>query len=149
MRQMWKDNREEVREGLYALSCRPDLRVKKWASCNVNGFRYNTVDRERHRQTPNSGVLVDGSHNGVFTEFYGQLIEIIELNYNSNLEFQRKVVLFRCDRFSQDGKARAIRDDGHFRSINVERFWYKSDPFILATQSKKVFYVADRLFGEN
>lgn len=149
MRQEWKDNREEVSEGLYALSCRPDLRVMLWASCIVNGVRYNTVDRERHRQTQNSGVLVDGSHSGVFTEFYGQLTEIIELNYNSNLEFQRKVVLFRCDWFSQDGKARAIRDDGHFRAINVERFWYKSDPFILATQSKKVFYVEDRMFGTN
>jgi len=59
------------------------------------------------------------------------------------------VVLFRCEWFSQDGKARTIRDDGLFRSINVERLWYKTDPFILATQSKKVFYVQDTQFGEN
>jgi len=84
---LWKDNREEVSEGLYAISCRPDLRVKLWASSSVNGVPYNTIDRERQRQTQNSGVLVDGTHNRVLTEFYGQLKEIVELSYNSNLEF--------------------------------------------------------------
>ena len=91
---LWKDNREEVSEGLYALSCRPDLRVRLWASCSVNGVRYNTTDRERHRQTQNSGVLVDGTHNGVPTEFYGQLKEIVELSYNSDLEFIRTLYFF-------------------------------------------------------
>ena len=90
---LWKDNREEVSEGLYALS----FRVRLWASCSVSGVRYNTTDRERHRQTQNSGVLVDGTHNGVPTEFYGQLKEIVELSYNSDLEFIRTVVLFRCE----------------------------------------------------
>ena len=111
-----------------------------------NGVRYNTIDRERQRQTQNSGVLVDGSYNGVLTKFYGQLKEIVELNYNPNLEFHQTVVLFRCEWFSQDGKGRAVRDDDLFRSIKVERFWYNSDPFILATQSKKVFYVPDTVW---
>ena len=115
----------------------------------MNGVRYNTVDRERNRQTQNSGVLVDGTHNGVSIEYYGQLREIIELDYNSNLEFTRKVVLFRCDWFSQDGKARVTKNDGHFRSINVERNWYQSDPFILASQARKIFYVDDILCGQN
>ena len=143
---LWMDNHEDVSEGLYAISCPPCLRVKLWASCSVNGVRYNTVDRERQRQTQNSGVLTDGTHNSVLIEFYGQLKEIVELSYNSNLESIRTVVLFRCEWFSQDGKGRAVRDDGLFRSINVERFWYKSDPFILATQSKKVFYVPDTVW---
>ena len=117
-----------------------------WASCSVNGVRYNTVDHERQRQTQNNGVLVDGTHNGLATKFYGQLREIVELSYYSSLECIRTVVLFRCDWFSQDGKARTIRDDGLFRSINVERLWYKTDPFILATQSKKVFYVQDTIW---
>ena len=83
---LWKDNHEEVSEGLYAISCRPNLRVKLWVSCSVNGVRYNTINHERQRHTQNSGVLVDGTHNGVSTEFYGQLKEIVELSYNSNLE---------------------------------------------------------------
>jgi hypothetical protein len=30
----------------------------------------------------------------------------------------------------------------------VGSFWYKNDPFILATQSKKVFYIDDTLLGK-
>ena len=68
---LWKDNCEEVSEGLYAISCHPDFRVKLWASFCVNGVRYNTIDCEKQRHTQNSGVLVDGTHNGVSIEFYG------------------------------------------------------------------------------
>jgi hypothetical protein len=38
------DHPEEVTEGLFALSCGPDLRVRFSASCIVNGVWYNTVD---------------------------------------------------------------------------------------------------------
>ena len=44
---------------------------------------------------------------------------------------------------SRMGKKSGIRDDGHFKSINTGRCWYKSDPFILTTQATKVFYVPD------
>src|SRR6185312_13469620 len=53
------------------------------------------------------------------------------------------VVLFRCDWYNQEGKTVGIRDDEHFKSININSFWYKSDPFILATQSTKTFYLQD------
>jgi len=36
-----------------------------------------------------------------------------------------------------------LRDDKHFKSINVQSFWYKTDPFILADQAKKIFYLQD------
>jgi len=87
--------------------------VNLWASCSVNGVRYNTVDRERQRQTQNNGVLVDGTHNGLATEFYGQLREIVELSYNSSLvtEFYgqlREIAMFDlgdlgCGRWVADG----------------------------------------------
>jgi hypothetical protein len=52
--------------------------------------------------------------------------------------------LFRCDWFDLGGKKKTgIRDDGHLKSINTGRCWYKSDPFILTTQATKVFYVPD------
>ena len=44
-----KTKTEEVSEGLYALSCGSDLRVKKYASCSINGIRYSTLDREKFR----------------------------------------------------------------------------------------------------
>jgi hypothetical protein len=59
------------------------------------------------------------------------------------------VVLFGCDWYNQVGKTRGIRDDGYFKSINIQSFWYKSDPFIFATQARKVFYLEDTSLGKD
>ena len=47
------------------------------------------------------------------------------------------------------GNTMGIKDDGHFKSININSFWYKSDPFILATQSTKIFYLQDNNLGND
>jgi hypothetical protein len=144
-----KENPDSVSEGLWALSCGPDLRVKTCSACKVNGVRYSTVDREKYLLTQNSGVLTEGSHNEIDVDFYGVLKEVIELEYNSNFQVRRTVVLFRCDWFNLEGKTGGLRGDGHFESINVQSLWYKTDPFILATQSKKVFYLQDTSLGKD
>ena len=59
------------------------------------------------------------------------------------------MVLFRCDWYNQEGKTVGIKDDEHFKSININSFWYKSDPFILATQSTKIFYLQDNDLGND
>ena len=143
-----KEKPTEVTEGLHALACGPDLRVKSCAACIVNGVRYSSVDREKNLQTQNSGVMTDGTHGGKSVEFYGVLREVIELQYNSNLKARRTVVLFRCDWYNQVGKTVGIRDDGHFKSINIQSFWSKDDPFIFATQSRKIFYLQDTSLGK-
>ena len=74
-----------VSQGLFALSCGPDLRVKTCAACSVNGVHYSKVAREKHLKTQNSGVMAKGTHRGETIEFYGVLKEVIELQYNSNL----------------------------------------------------------------
>jgi hypothetical protein len=84
--------------------------------------RYSTVDRERFLLTQNSGVMTDGSHDGNDIDFYGVLKEVIELEYNSNFQVRRTVVLFRCDWFKLHGKTVGLRDDGYFKSINVKSF---------------------------
>jgi len=93
--------------------------------------------------------MTPGSHNGRDIDFYGVLKEVIELEYNSNFHVCRTVVLFRCDWFNQDGKTRGLRDYSHFKSINVQSLWYKTDPFILSTQSKKIFYLQDTTLGKD
>jgi hypothetical protein len=50
-------NPEEVDEDLFSLACDPDFRVRKYSSCIVNGVRFNTVDRDKHRKTQNSGIM--------------------------------------------------------------------------------------------
>ena len=112
-------------------------------------MQYSTVDHERFLLTQNSGVMTNGSRDGNDIDFYGVLKEVIELEYNSNFQFRRTVVLFRCDWFNLHGKTIGLRDDGYFKSINVMSLWYKTDPFILATQSKKIFYLQDTTLGKD
>ncbi|XP_025792085.1 uncharacterized protein LOC112873307 [Panicum hallii] len=143
---LWNMNQEEVDDDLFSLACGPDLRVRKYSSCIVNGVRFNTLDRDKHRKTQNSGVMTRGTHNGKEINFFGTLREIIQLEYNF---YERSVVLFKCDWFKLDGKRTALKDDGFFKSINLGSLWYKNDSFILATQARKVFYLPDTKFGKN
>jgi hypothetical protein len=136
-------NGEDISTDIYALSCGPDLRVKLFSGCIVNGVRFHTIDREEKRRTQNSGVMVDGTHNGEDIEFFGCLKEIIQLQYNADYSGHRSVILFRCDWFDTESKKARMKDDGFFKSINSSVLWYKDDPFILATQATKIFYLED------
>ncbi|CAO2175834.1 unnamed protein product [Urochloa humidicola] len=93
--------------------------------------------------------MTEGTHKGDNIDFYGLLREVIELQYNSNLQFRWSVVLFRCAWYNQEGKTVGLRYDDHFKSINIKSVWYKSNPFILATQSRKIFYFQDNLMGKD
>jgi hypothetical protein len=92
--------------------------------------------------------MVEGSHNEEDIDFYGQLKEIIELQYNSDLNNPRTVVLFQCNWFDTCSKKSRIKYDGHFKSISHGSCWYKDDAFICATQATKVFYLEDNKHGE-
>lgn len=135
-------------DDLFALACAPNKRVRVYSACVVDGVRYHTLDREKNRNTQNSGIVTEGEHENIFIDFYGQLRSIIRLQYNSSRGVHRSVVLFRCDWFDLGGKKMSrVREDRHFKSINTERCWYKNDPFILTTQATKVFYVPDTDLG--
>ena len=122
-----------INDELFALSCEPDLRVRIYSACLVNGVRFHTVDREKNRRTQNSGIMAEGTHGNHDIDFYGSLKEIIELRYNADSGGNRTVVLFRCDWFDTHGKKFRMKEDGFFKSINHDSLWYKDDPFILAT----------------
>jgi hypothetical protein len=136
---------EQINDDLFHLACGPDLRVKKFKSCIVNGVRWHTSDRDKNRKTQNSGVMVQGSHNGKMIDFYGTLKEIIQLCYNGE---DRSVVLFKCDWYKLDGKNSGLQYDGFFKSINVGSVWCKDDSLILATQARKIFYLPDTKLGD-
>jgi len=70
-----------------------------------------------------------GTHNSEVIGFYGNLKEIIQLDYNDD---DRSIVLFKCDWYKLDG-TNAQKDDGFYKSINVGSLWYKGDSLILAT----------------
>jgi hypothetical protein len=87
--------------------------------------------------------MTPSEHNNNIIDFYGELQEVIELLYNSNLQLCRTVVIFQCNWYNQVGRGKGLQDDGHFKSINVQSLWYKTDPFILSSQAKKIFYIQD------
>ena len=61
------------------------------------------------------------------------------------------VVVLGCDWYNLDGTTKfvGIDDDRHYKSINIKSFWYKDDPFILATQTRKIFYLQDTSLGKD
>ncbi|KAK8696326.1 hypothetical protein V6N13_001462 [Hibiscus sabdariffa] len=59
----------------------PDTHVTRYTGIIVNGVRFHSTERGTSRHTQNNGVLVKGVHNSKETDFYGQLTDIIELDY--------------------------------------------------------------------
>lgn len=77
-------------------------------------------------------------------DFYGLLNGIVKIEYGSGFN----AYLFLCEWFDL-GKRMAIIKETHFTSVNVTGRWYQTDPYILATQAKQVFYIDDLKLGHN
>ncbi|KAK8709657.1 hypothetical protein V6N13_060670 [Hibiscus sabdariffa] len=86
---------KEVSDELLSLAYGPDKRAQKYTGCIVNGVRFHTKARDEHLTSQNSGVMVEGNHEEDQINFYGVLIDIIQLNY---IKYY-KVVLFKCKWF--------------------------------------------------
>ena len=145
MKELRSQESPQATDALYSLACGPHVRVKMFSGCIVNGVRFHTRDREKRRKTQNSGLVVEGDHEDEMHDFYGVLVNVIELNYI----FDYRVVLFKCEWFETNPKKPVIRRDYNFICIDVSNKWYENDPFILATQAQQVFYVNDTKFGKN
>ncbi|XP_042983179.1 uncharacterized protein LOC122312596 [Carya illinoinensis] len=129
----------DVADDLYALVCGPERWVASYTACIINGKRFHTKQRELRRRTQNSGVLVTGDENTNNVDFYGVINEIVELHYMG----WRRVYLFMCDWFDVGDPRRGVRVDNHMTSINMDRTWYKDEPFVLACQASQCFYIKD------
>ncbi|XP_040986463.1 uncharacterized protein LOC121234561 [Juglans microcarpa x Juglans regia] len=129
----------DVSADLYALACGPDRWVATYAACIINGKRFHTKQRELGRRTQNSGVLVTGDEVTNNVDFYGVINNIVELRY---MEW-RRVYLFECDWFDVGDRKRGVRVDDHMIGVNMNRTWYKDEPFMLASQADQCFYIRD------
>ncbi|XP_042948658.1 uncharacterized protein LOC122281329 [Carya illinoinensis] len=72
------NNPGDVSDDLYALACGPDPWVVSYSGCIMNGIGFHTRQREAHRRTQNSGVLVISELDAQSVDFYGVLIDILE-----------------------------------------------------------------------
>ncbi|KAD4887908.1 hypothetical protein E3N88_19980 [Mikania micrantha] len=143
---------DEVTEELKWLARGPLRSVTRYSGYLVKGYRFHTKNREESLRTQNSGVIVtvEGENyassrdrrpvHGVINH-YGKLNDIIELSYSGQI----RVVLFKCDWVDIN---RGCKIDNGVTLVN---FSYKAhtgasladDPFVLAAQVDKVFYVKD------
>ncbi|KAL5574336.1 hypothetical protein UlMin_023933 [Ulmus minor] len=130
----------EVTTELLSLSSKTNMVVSSYPACIVNGVRFVTHDRDVRLRTQNSGVSVPGTGQEMF---YGQLQQILEFSYLNGFS----VVLFRCKWFKCDSKHMVT--ENNITSIEINGEAYKDDQFILASQAKHVFYVADPSRGPN
>ncbi|XP_042944797.1 uncharacterized protein LOC122278674 isoform X2 [Carya illinoinensis] len=129
----------DVSADLYALACGPESWVASYAGCIISGKRFHTKRREVRRRTQNSGVFVTGDNQSNNVDFYGVIHDILEIHYMG----WRRVYLFRCEWFDVGDRRRGVRVDDHLVSVNMDRTWYKDEPFVLACQASQCFYIKD------
>ncbi|WMV24680.1 hypothetical protein MTR67_018065 [Solanum verrucosum] len=122
----------------------PDVRGRTHTGCIVNGVRYHVQRCDELRKSQNCGIVVAGYHENEVIDFYGIIVDILELEYVE----ENRVLLFKCKWFDLRKKT-GMRKDNNFTSICVKRLWYEQDSFVLATEAKQVFYIDDPKLGEN
>lgn len=104
----------------------------------INGWRFNTRDRDKLVQSQNSGVFVKGDEASGSKDYFGVLTDIIKLTYGTF-----SVILFKCEWWDVHTK-RGVKEDKHrFTLINTSRTLPIDEPYILATQAEQVYYVKD------
>ena len=142
-------DKEPISETLRWMAHGPTHYVAKYHGYVINGCQYNTKDRDELRVTQNSGVSIVATtmqissakdKNPVFGElcFYGIITEIWDLDYT-----MFRIPVFKCNWV--DNKSGVKVDEFGLTLVDFTKMAHKSDPFILASQAKQVFYVQDQL----
>ncbi|XP_060672435.1 uncharacterized protein LOC132803435 [Ziziphus jujuba] len=143
------DNYKKAHWGVTSILQVQEKEFPQWfeqrSGCVVNGVRYRTKVRDDRLVTQNCGIWVVGDHDGESCDFYGVIEDIIVLDYRS----KHSVVLFRCAWFDTNVKKKKMITEFQITNINVTSYWYKNDPFVLASQAKQVFYVDDYKMGQH
>ncbi|KAI9081634.1 hypothetical protein K1719_036370 [Acacia pycnantha] len=129
-----------VSPDLRSLSIGPSKVVNRYSLFIGNGFRFHTKDRAIGKKTQNNGVMVKGDDQNADKEYYGVLDHIYELSYMGN----RKIYLFKCHWWDVAHYDKGYKVDKYgFTSINTQCSLQTNEPFILASQAEKIFYVDD------
>jgi Domain of unknown function (DUF4216) len=122
---------------MISLACGPDPRVRAYSRYSINGFLFRTKEAEENLTTQNSGVVVSSDASTSSIDWYGVIEKIIVLEYMG----KREVILFKCDWFEkiQQGRCRGRSykiDEYGYVDIDVSRFYYQNDPYILGNQAE-------------
>ncbi|GJY70799.1 uncharacterized protein Tco_0474502 [Tanacetum coccineum] len=141
LRDTVKSRYPNVEAEVTQLAYRP-RRVFHYQGYDINGYTFYTKKQDEKSTVQNSGVTLvatttDNSRLSVAKEsYYGVIEEIWELDYNTFF-----VPLFKC-KWVDNIRGVKVDKDG-FTCVNLSTDSYSSDPFILAKQATKIFYVED------
>ncbi|XP_075520630.1 uncharacterized protein LOC142553948 [Primulina tabacum] len=119
----------------------PLMKVKTYRGYCINGFNFHTVHETSFKGTNNSGLQVSGHmSSGNVTEFYGQIEEIVEIEYPGLPT--KQVVLFKCRWFDTHPRS-GTRIHKNYKIVDVNRKknlgYY--EPFVFPTQASQVVYL--------
>nr|XP_009604513.1 uncharacterized protein LOC104099278 [Nicotiana tomentosiformis] len=133
----------------------PSVNARRFTAYNINGFKFQTLDREKGLKTQNSGVFLTSNTSGVASSvdrnlqqadlpYYRKLEDIIEINYNGRF----KVVLFKCIWADTTRDRGYKKDRWSFNCVNFDRVIHtgereEHEPYIEAFQAQMVYYVDD------
>ncbi|RDX87975.1 hypothetical protein CR513_30485, partial [Mucuna pruriens] len=82
---------------LINLAWGPKRKVESWTMYIINGFKFHTIVWSEDMNSINHGVYIRGTNGQLESDFYGNLFDIIQLEY---IGFPiMKLVLFKCDWF--------------------------------------------------
>ena len=76
MNQLRDQGLPEATDDLWSLANGPGSVVDFYSGCIYNGIRFHTRNRENRRTCQNSGLVVEGDHNGNQINFYDYLEQI-------------------------------------------------------------------------
>lgn len=74
-----------VSDQLLYLASGLDMRAYRYKSILINGWRFNTKDRELQLKSQNSEILVKGDETKGNLDYFGELMDIIKLNYQGEI----------------------------------------------------------------
>ncbi|XXG85729.1 hypothetical protein AAC387_Pa11g0760 [Persea americana] len=129
MNQLRSQGSRYATDELWAVANDPNCLVHQYSGCMVNAVRFLTRDRDNRHKSQNSGLVVEGEHDGQIIDFFGYVSIIYELTYING----SKVVLFKCEWYNTGRKDR-IHIDAHVTTVDVRGRWYEEDPFALPNQ---------------
>ena len=104
----------------------------------INGYMFYTRAQDEKSTNQNSSVRIDAiGHDGNKDSYFGVIEEIWELDYGP-----LKIPLFRCQWVNRAGGGVTINRYG-MTIVDFKKIGYKDEPFVLAKDVTRVFYVKD------
>ena len=102
--------------------------VKSYKGYFINGFKFHTIDYGQGRKIMNSEVCDKESYyNDYERDYYGMLLEIIELQY---YDAGNKIILFKYDWYDIKKKIKVDKHD--LVEVRHNSRLSTNEPFVLA-----------------